>query len=115
MLNLTRGTVILTSPQQIFLRPQPIFCESFRSVNMNDLQNWKSNRFFFFFRWNLWWNAWNNVHAFQYMQFYFNIRIDIVYVYCWEQIKSQQPIWGEERTQLWDIIQIKKRIEEKFM
>lgn len=26
-INLTRGTVILTSPQQIFLRPQPIFCE----------------------------------------------------------------------------------------
>lgn len=35
MVNLTRGTVILTSPQQIFLRPQPIFCESFESMNMN--------------------------------------------------------------------------------
>lgn len=36
IINLTRGTVILTSPQQIFLRPQPIFCEFFKSMKMND-------------------------------------------------------------------------------
>lgn len=51
--DLTRGTVKLTSPQQIFLRPQPSFCERFQSMitSIND-------RYFVYFKFLFWCCSW---------------------------------------------------------